>query len=59
MNPLPAESDGDLSLESAGALMTPEEFDTIDDYDELYCYELVHGVLVVRDHPPPEEAGPN
>jgi Uma2 family endonuclease len=27
--------------------MTPEEFDAIEDYDELYHYELIHGVLVV------------
>jgi len=33
--------------DSAGVRMTPEEFDAIEDYDELYHYELIHGVLVV------------
>ena len=30
-----------------GIRMTPEEFDAIDDYDELYSYELLNGVLLV------------
>jgi hypothetical protein len=28
-----------LGLESAGVLMTPEEFDAIEDYDENYRYK--------------------
>jgi Uma2 family endonuclease len=32
---------------SAGLLMTPDEFDAVTEYDELYRYELVRGVLVV------------
>ena len=35
-------------------LMTPEEFDAADDFDEHYAYELIHGVLIVS--PPPGEA---
>ncbi|MBI3463507.1 MAG: Uma2 family endonuclease [Planctomycetes bacterium] len=37
-----------IGPESAGLMMTPEEFDAITDYDELYWYELIRGVLVVR-----------
>jgi Uma2 family endonuclease len=48
-----------IGLESAGALLTPEEFDAITDYDENYRYELIHGVLVVNPIPNPEETGPN
>jgi Uma2 family endonuclease len=44
---------------SAGLLMTPEEFDAITDYDELYSYELIHGVLVVNPIPSEQEAHPN
>lgn len=36
-----------LRPDLAGTLMTPEEFDSADDCDELYVYELIHGVLVV------------
>jgi Uma2 family endonuclease len=43
-----------FGLESAGTLMTPEEFDAAEDWDELYKYEVIHGVLVVT--PPPLEA---
>jgi Uma2 family endonuclease len=48
-----------LCLESAGILMTPEEFDAVEEYDECYTYELIHGVLVVNSFPGPEEAAPN
>jgi Uma2 family endonuclease len=36
-----------VGLATAGILMTPEEFDAIEDYDDFYQYELIHGVLVV------------
>ena len=42
-----------LGPELAGSLMTPEEFDAAEDVDELYDYQLIHGVLVVT--PPPAE----
>lgn len=48
-----------LGLHSAGMLMTPKEFDAVDDYDEDYQYELIHGVLVVSAVPLPQERGPN
>ena len=48
-----------LGADSAGILMTPEEFDEISDYDDEYRYELVHGVLVVSPIPSLAEAGPN
>jgi Uma2 family endonuclease len=47
-----------IGPELAGTLMTPEEFDSIEEWDELYNYELIHGVLVVTP-PPVEERGPN
>ena len=48
-----------IGLESNGMLMTPEEFDAIEDYDDNYTYELVHGVLVVNPIPLAGEVGPN
>jgi Uma2 family endonuclease len=48
-----------LGLESAGILMTPEEFDAVTDYDENHQYELIRGVLVVSPIPSPQERGPN
>ncbi len=44
---------------SAGILMSPEEFDATEDYDETYRYELIHGVLVVTPIPLEMEAHPN
>lgn len=48
-----------LGLESAGVLMTPAEFDAIEEYDENYRYELVNGVLVVTPIASAAETGPN
>jgi Uma2 family endonuclease len=48
-----------IGLESAGIMMTPEEFDAIEEYDELYRYELIHGVLVVTEISFEAEAHPN
>ena len=48
-----------IGLLSAGLMMTPAEFDAIEEYDENYTYELVHGVLVVAAIPSAEETGPN
>jgi hypothetical protein len=48
-----------LGLESAGALLTPREFDAVGAWDEDYRYELIHGVLVVAALPLPMETGPN
>ena len=48
-----------LGPESAGLLMSAEEFDEIEQYDDNYQYELVHGVVVVSPIPLPVERGPN
>jgi Uma2 family endonuclease len=48
-----------LGPEHAGMLMTPEEFDAIDDWDDLYRYELIRQVLVVVPLPGEVEADLN
>ena len=48
-----------LGLDHNGILMTPAEFDAIDEYDDLYQYELIHGVLVVNPYPSQQERDPN
>lgn len=48
-----------IGLESNGMLMTPEEFDAIEEYDDNYAYELVHGVLVAGSIADASEVGPN
>jgi Uma2 family endonuclease len=59
MSTLPTDEEVVLGLDSAGLMMTPEEFDAIEEYDENYRYELVNGVLVVNPIPLAEETGPN
>ncbi|MFQ5734631.1 MAG: Uma2 family endonuclease, partial [Planctomycetaceae bacterium] len=44
---------------SNGMPMTPEEFDAIADWDDLYRYELVRGVLIVVPPPGYGELRPN
>jgi Uma2 family endonuclease len=48
-----------LNEASNGMLMTPEEFDAVADYDELFAYELIHGVLIVSPVPGEAERDPN
>ena len=48
-----------LGPRMAGTLMTPEEFDSVEEWDDEYRYELIHGVLVVSPVPLPQETGPN
>jgi Uma2 family endonuclease len=48
-----------LGLRSAGMRMTPEEFDAVTRYDDRYCYELIHGVVVVNPIPLEAEGDPN
>ncbi len=48
-----------IGPESAGVLLSPEEFDAVADFAEGYRYELVRGVLVVTPIPSEMEAGPN
>jgi Uma2 family endonuclease len=59
MNPAPADPKFVLGPELAGTLMTPEEFDAVEEYDENFRYELVNGVLVVSPIPSAEETDPN
>lgn len=48
-----------LDASSNGLELTPEEFDAIDDYDEEYEYELIHGVVIVNPIPLEGEVDPN
>jgi Uma2 family endonuclease len=48
-----------LGPDANGMLMTPEEFDAADDWEEGYRYELVRGVLIVNPPPPAGERKPN
>jgi hypothetical protein len=40
-------------------LMTPQEFDAATDFDELYSYELIHGVVIVSPPSGVSERDPN
>lgn len=44
-----------LGPEHNGILMSVDEFDAIEDYDDDYRYELIHGVLIVSPIPLPTE----
>ena len=48
-----------LTEASNGMLMTPKEFDAVTDYDDLFVYELIHGVLIVSPIPGESERDPN
>ncbi len=48
-----------LGLWANGMVMTPDEFDAVTDWDENYCYELVHEVLIVSPAPAIGERRPN
>jgi Uma2 family endonuclease len=48
-----------LGPELNGTLMTPREFDAVEECDENWVYELIHGVLVVSPPPLESERGPN
>jgi Uma2 family endonuclease len=39
--------------------LSPEEFDAVEDWDELFSYELIHGVVIVNPIPSEGEADPN
>ena len=45
-----------LDEHSNGTLLTPEEFDAVDDYDDCWLYELINGVVVTGPIPPMREA---
>jgi Uma2 family endonuclease len=58
----PDDSSGDeyeLDARSNGTLMTPEEFDAVEDYDREYRYELIHGVVIVNPIPGGGQNSPN
>jgi Uma2 family endonuclease len=59
MSTPPLEADLVLGPELAGTLMTPDEFDAVEEYDENYRYELMNGVLIVTTSPEGAETGPN
>ena len=42
-----------------GALMSPEEFDAVEDWDPAYEYELIRGVVIVNPIPSEGETDPN
>jgi Uma2 family endonuclease len=48
-----------LGLEHNGICMSPEDFDAITEYDELYKYQLIHGVVIVNPIPLAQQRGPN
>ena len=48
-----------LTQASNGMLVTPEEFDAVTDYDDLFVYELIHGVLIVSPVPDETVRDPN
>ncbi|MCC7423733.1 MAG: Uma2 family endonuclease [Planctomycetaceae bacterium] len=48
-----------LCAESNGLILSPEEFDAVEDWDEDYRYELIRGVVVVNPIPACGERGPN
>jgi Uma2 family endonuclease len=48
-----------LGPDLAGTLMTPKEFDAVEEVEEDWVYELIKGVLVVSPPPLEAERGPN
>lgn len=48
-----------LSPELNGIAMSAEEFDAVEESDDLYQYELIHGVLIVNPIPSEQECDPN
>lgn len=48
-----------LDEDANGIVLSPQEFDSIEDWDECFRYELVHGVVIVSPIPLEGEADPN
>src|SRR5436190_19820221 len=59
MSPTEVETPLVLGPELAGTLMTPKEFDAVQECNDQWVYELIHGVLVVSPPPMEAERGPN
>jgi Uma2 family endonuclease len=55
----PIEAPHVLGREHNGIVMTPDEFDAVEDCDRNYRYELIHGVLVVSPQAGAGQRGPN
>jgi len=48
-----------IGLEANGVMMDPYTFDTHDDWDPNYTYEIINGVLIVAPPPDIRERDPN
>ena len=48
-----------IGVEANGVMMDPYTFDTHDDWDPNYTYEIINGVLIVAPPPGESERGPN
>jgi Uma2 family endonuclease len=48
-----------LDADSTGTLMTVDEFLGVTDYDDLYFYELINGVVIISRSKGPAERGAN
>ena len=48
-----------LGPDSNGMILIPEEFDLVTDYDDLYTYELIKGVVIVNPIPSEAESSAN
>ena len=48
-----------LDEHANGILMSPEEYDAVEDWDPGFRYELIHGVVVVNPIPLEGEVDPN
>ncbi len=48
-----------LGRDDNGRSMTPDEFDTTEEFDDEYRYELIRGVLIVSPMAGPGETSPN
>jgi Uma2 family endonuclease len=48
-----------LGPESNGMSMTPDEFDGVTEWDDVFRYELIHGVVIVNPIPSEAEGDPN
>jgi Uma2 family endonuclease len=48
-----------LGLEHNGICMSPSDFDAVTEYDDLYKYQLIHGVVIVNPIRLAQQRGPN
>jgi Uma2 family endonuclease len=50
---------GSLGPDSTGLVLSRDEFLAVEEYDDRFRYELIHGVVVVAPFAGPGERGPN